>query len=180
MRFERTPLAGVWTIELELLEDERGWFARAFDTEEFMARGLELEVAQGNLQYTPRAGTLRGMHYQRDPHGEPKLVRCIRGATHHVVVDLRPGSPTHGAWHGVGLSPESRRALYVPPGLAHGSQTLVDDCEVFYLMGHRHVPEAACGVRWDDPAFAIDWPAPPGGGERIVSARDRAYPDYPL
>jgi dTDP-4-dehydrorhamnose 3,5-epimerase len=179
MRFEPTPLPGVWTIELELLEDERGWFARAFDAEEFRARGLELEVAQGNLAYTPRAGTLRGMHYQREPHGEAKLVRCIRGATYHVAVDLRPDSPTHRRWHGVELSPESRRALYVAPGLAHGSQTLLDDCEVLYLMGHRYVPGAAGGVRWDDPAFAIDWPVPADGGERLVSARDRSYPDYP-
>jgi dTDP-4-dehydrorhamnose 3,5-epimerase len=179
MRFEQTSLPGVWTIELERLEDERGWFARAFDAEELRARGLELEVAQGNLQYAPRAGTLRGLHYQREPHGEAKLVRCIRGATHHVVVDLRPRSPTHRRWHRVELSPESGRALYVPPGLAHGSQTLVDDCEVLYLMGHRYVPEAASGVRWDDPAFAIVWPEPARGGERIISARDRTYPDYP-
>jgi dTDP-4-dehydrorhamnose 3,5-epimerase len=117
------------------------------------------------------------MHYQADPHGESKLVRCVRGAIFDVAVDLRADSPTYCRWHGVELSAESRRALFVPAGLAHGFQTLTDDCEVHYQMGHRYVPEASRGVRWDDPAFAIEWPpAPPGG--RTISDRDRSYPDF--
>jgi dTDP-4-dehydrorhamnose 3,5-epimerase len=177
MRFEQTPLPGVWTVELEPSVDERGWFARAFDLEDFTARGLELEVAQCNIAFTARKGTLRGMHYQAEPHGEPKLVRCIRGATFHVALDLRPESPTYREWHGVELRPELRRALYLPVGVAHGSQTLLDDCEVFYQMGHRYVPEAARGARWDDPAFAIAWPAV-DGGERVISARDLSFADW--
>jgi dTDP-4-dehydrorhamnose 3,5-epimerase len=176
MRFEETPLAGVCVIELDRLEDERGWFARTFDAEEFAAHGLHMEVAQCNIAFNARAGTLRGMHYQADPHGESKLVRCIRGRTFHVAVDVRPGSATQCSWLGVELSPESRRALYLPTGVAHGSQTLLDDSEVFYQMGHRYVPEAGRGVRWDDPAFAIEWPPVAGGRERLISQRDRAFP----
>jgi dTDP-4-dehydrorhamnose 3,5-epimerase len=178
VRFERTPLPGVWLIELDRIGDERGWFARAFDDAEFRRRGMEMEVVQCNLAYSAREGTLRGMHYQAKPHCEPKLVRCVRGATYHVALDLRPGSPAYGRWHGVRLSPRELRALYLPRGVAHGSQTLVDDCEVFYQMGHRYVPEAAQGVRWDDPAFAIRWPPVAGGGARLISERDRSFADW--
>lgn len=178
MRFEQTPIAGVWVIELDRLRDERGWFARAFDAEEFRDRGLEADIVQVNIAYNARTGTLRGMHFQREPHGEAKLVRCLRGATYHVALDLRPRSPTYCGWHAVELSPDARRALYIAPGLAHGSQTLRDECEVLYLMGHRHVPAAADGVRWDDPAFAIEWPELRAGVGRIISERDRAYPDF--
>jgi len=178
MRFQESPLPGVWTIELDTLADERGWFARAFDLDEFAARGMAAEVVQCNLAYTARAGTLRGMHYQREPHGEPKLVRCMRGASYHVALDLRAGSPTYLRWHALHLSPESLRALYLPAGVAHGSQTLVDDCLIHYQMGYRYVPEAACGVRWDDPAFAIDWPAVPRGRERLIAQRDASYPSW--
>lgn len=177
MRFEQTPLPGVWTIELDLLEDERGAFARSFDVEELSARGMEMSVVQCNAAFTRTRGTLRGMHYQLEPHGEPKLVRCVRGAAFHVGVDLRPESPTYCRWHGVVLSAANHRALYLPRGLAHGSQTLVDDCEILYLMGNRYVPEAARGVRWDDPAFGISWPAV-SGGERLLSARDRSFADW--
>lgn len=180
MKLVRTPLDGVWTVELDRLEDERGWFARAFDVEEFAASGLELDVAQGNLAFTPRAGTLRGMHYQTEPHGEPKLVRCMQGASFHVALDLRPDSSTYMAWHGVELRPQSLRALYLPRGVAHGSQTLVDDCLIFYLMGNRYVPAAARGARWDDPAFGIEWPTPADGRERVLSQRDSSYPDWDL
>jgi dTDP-4-dehydrorhamnose 3,5-epimerase len=178
MRFEEAPLPGVWVIEVDPLEDERGWFARTFDVEEFRARGLNAEVVECSASFSPRRGTLRGMHYQAEPHGEPKLVRCVRGVTFHVALDLRPGSPTYRRWHGAVLSAEGLRSLYLPPGVAHGSQTLVDDCEVFYQMGHRYVAESACGVRWDDPAFAIHWPPVADGGVRTLSERDRSFADW--
>jgi len=176
MRFVQTPLNGAWVIDLDLLGDERGWFARTFDAEEFAARGCNPAVVQCNASFNARRGTLRGMHYQAEPHGESKLVRCVRGAVFDVAVDLRAGSPTHARWHGVELSAENRLAFYIPPGLAHGFQTLSDDAEVLYQMGHPYVPDAARGVRWDDPAFAIRWPDV--DRPRIVSERDSAYPDY--
>jgi dTDP-4-dehydrorhamnose 3,5-epimerase len=176
MRFVQTPLAGAWVIELERIEDERGWFARSFDVEEFEARGMDPAIAQCNVSFNARSGTLRGLHHQSEPHGEPKLVRCVRGAIFDVAVDLRADSPTYRQWHAVELSGENRLAYYIPVGLAHGFQTLTDDSEVLYQMGNRYVPAAARGVRFDDPAFAIEWPQPPG--ERIVSDRDCSYPDF--
>ncbi len=176
MRFIETPLPGAWVIELERIADERGWFARTFDAEEFRTRGLNPDVAQCNASFNARRDTLRGMHYQAEPHGESKLVRCVRGAIFDVAVDLRADSPTRCRWHGVELSGENRLAYYIPAGLAHGFQTLTDDCEVLYQMGHRYVPEAARGVRFDDRAFGIEWPEPPA--ERIVSERDASYPDF--
>jgi dTDP-4-dehydrorhamnose 3,5-epimerase len=163
-------------IELERIADDRGWFARTFDADEFRARGLAAEVVQANASHNARAGTLRGMHYQADPHGEPKLVRCSRGRIYDVAVDLRPGSPTYCRWHAVELSAENDRMFYIPAGMAHGFQTLVDDSDVLYLMGREYVPGAGRGVRFDDPAFAIDWPPAPDG--RTVSAKDRGYPDF--
>jgi dTDP-4-dehydrorhamnose 3,5-epimerase len=176
MRFLQTPLAGVWVIELDRLGDERGWFARSFDAEEFRARGMNPAVVQCNTSFNARRGTLRGMHYQADPHGESKLVRCVRGSIFDVAVDLRRDSATFLQWHGVELSAENRLAFYVPSGLAHGFQTLTDDSEVLYQMGDHYVPEAARGVRWDDPMFGIDWPE--CSGERTVSERDANYPDF--
>lgn len=176
MRFIETPLNGAWVVDLDLLGDERGWFARTFDAGEFAARGLNPAVVQCNASFNARRGTLRGMHYQAEPHGESKLVRCVHGAIFDVAVDLRGGSPTLRRWHGVELSADNRLAFYIPPGLAHGFQTLSDDAEVLYQMGNPYVPEAARGVRWDDPAFAIQWPEP--DGERIVSERDRAFADF--
>jgi dTDP-4-dehydrorhamnose 3,5-epimerase len=178
MRFEQSPLPGVWVIELDPRRDERGSLTRTFDADEFEARGLDIEVVQCSASFNSRRGTLRGMHYQAEPHGESKLVRCVRGATFHVALDLRPESPTGCRWHGVRLSAESRRSLYLPAGIAHGFQTLMDDCEVFYQMGHRYVPEAARGVRWDDPAFAIEWPAVDDGRRRTVSERDSSFADW--
>jgi dTDP-4-dehydrorhamnose 3,5-epimerase len=180
MRFVRSSISGVWVIELDRLGDERGWFARTFDVEEFQAMGLDMDVVQCNTSFAPRRGTLRGMHYQAEPHGESKLVRCARGATFHVALDLRTRSPTYCRWHGVELSAENFLALYLPPGVAHGFQTLADNCEAFYQMGHRYVPEAARGVRWDDPVFAIEWPPLANGGERIMSRRDRSFPDWDI
>jgi dTDP-4-dehydrorhamnose 3,5-epimerase len=176
MLLTETPLGGVWVIEPELLGDERGWFARTFDTEEFRARGLDHQVAQCNASFNSKRGTLRGMHYQADPHGESKLVRCTQGRIFDVAIDLRLDSPTYSRWHGLELSSDNRLALYIPSGLAHGFQTLTDDCEVLYQMGNRYVPEAARGVRWDDPAFGIEWP--PIDGPRTISERDLAHPDF--
>ncbi len=177
MRFIHTPLPGAWVIELERFEDDRGWFARTFDLEEFRARGLNAEVVQCSASYNARRDTLRGMHYQAAPHGESKLVRCTRGAIFDVAVDLREDSPSFRSWHGVHLSADDGRAFYIPAGLAHGFLTLVDHTEVSYLMGNPHVPDAARGVRFDDPAFAIRWPEP--HGPLIVSERDASYPDFP-
>lgn len=176
MRFSRTPLAGAWMIDLERREDERGFFARTYDRGELEARGVDPAVVQCNTSYNVRAGTLRGMHFQAAPHGESKMVRCTRGAIFDVIVDLRRDSPTHRNWFAVELSAENGRTLCVPEGLAHGFQTIEDASEVLYVMGHEYVPESARGVRFDDPAFEIDWPAPQT--DRIVSERDRAYPDY--
>lgn len=176
MRFLETSLRGVWLIEPDRVADERGWFARTFDVSEFAARGMALEPVQASASLNRHAGTLRGMHLQREPHGEPKLIRCVRGAVYDVALDLRPDSPTHRAWHAVELAAGDGRGLFIPPGVAHGFQTLEDDTEVHYLMGHRYVPKAAAGVRWDDEAFAIRWPDAAGG--RIISERDRLYPDY--
>jgi dTDP-4-dehydrorhamnose 3,5-epimerase len=180
MRLEESPLPGVCVLELDLLGDERGWFARAFDLEQFRERGLRMDVVQASIAFTERAGTLRGMHYQAEPYGEPKLVRCTRGRTFHVALDLRVESPTYCGWFSLELSPESRRALYLPAGVAHGSQTLLDECEVHYLMGHSYVPDAARGVRWDDPAFGVQWPPVANGGRRVICERDRSFPDWKI
>lgn len=176
MRFEPTALPGARVVELDLLGDERGWFARTYDEAEFRARGLDPVGVQCNSSFNARRDTLRGLHFQRPPHGEAKLVRCVRGAIWDVGVDLRPDSPAYRRWHAVELTAENRRGLYLPTGFAHGFQTLTDDCEVQYLMGSVFVPDAAAGVRWNDPAFGIGWPEP--GGERIVSEKDRGYPDF--
>jgi dTDP-4-dehydrorhamnose 3,5-epimerase len=176
MRFSQTPLADTWVVELAPIADDRGWFARTFDAEEFAAHGLNPSMVQCNASFNSSRDTLRGMHYQADPHGESKLVRCVRGAIFDVAVDLRENSATLRGWHGVELSAENRRAFYIPAGLAHGFQTLTDDTEVIYQMGHHYVPEAARGVRWDDPAFGIKWPEP--DGERIISEKDRSYPNF--
>lgn len=176
MTFRETRLPGVWEIDPEPLVDARGWFGRVFDEREFREHGLEPRVVQASVSFNHRRGTLRGMHYQADPHGEPKLVRCTQGAVFDVAVDLRPDSRTYLAWHGAELSAANRRALYMPPGIAHGFQTLEPDTEVLYQMGYPYVPEAACGVRFDDPTFAITWPEAPDG--RVISERDRSYPDF--
>ena len=177
MKLEPTPLEGAFVIVPEKLGDERGWFARTFDAEAFARHGLEMTVVQANASFNAGKGTLRGMHYQRAPHGEPKLVRCVRGAAWDVAIDLRPDSATYCSWHAVELSAGNALGFYIPAGMAHGFQTLTDDCELLYLMGHEYVAEAAEGVRWDDPAFGIQWPdAPPGG--RTISERDKAFPDF--
>ncbi|MCS7006655.1 MAG: dTDP-4-dehydrorhamnose 3,5-epimerase, partial [Thermoleophilia bacterium] len=168
MIFRPTPLRDVWVVEPELLEDERGFFARVWDTAEFAARGLNGALVQCSISFNRRRGTLRGLHYQAPPHEEAKLVRCIAGAIFDVAVDLRPSSDTYCRWYGIELSAENRLALYVPEGCAHGFLTLEDRSEVLYQMSAFHAPEAACGVRFDDPAFSIAWP----GEVVVVNARD--------
>lgn len=174
MKFHPTPLEGACIIELDRLEDERGFFARSFCEREFAAHGLNPRVVQGNVSYNRLKGMLRGLHYQAEPHPEAKSVRCTRGAIWDVIVDLRPGSATFKRWHGVELSADNRRALYVPEGFAHGFQTLSDDSEVLYLMSEFYRPEAARGVRWDDPAFGITWPI----ADPLLSERDRGLPFF--
>jgi dTDP-4-dehydrorhamnose 3,5-epimerase len=174
VRFTETPLAGVFVIELDLIRDERGYFARTFDAVEFAEAGLDPTVAECNTSFNARRGTVRGMHYQAAPDGEAKLVRCTRGAIFDVAVDLRPDSKTYCQWFGTELSAGNARMLYVPVGLAHGFQTLADESDVAYQMAHEYVPEQARGARFDDPAFGIEWPLP----DPIVSERDRSFPDF--
>lgn len=172
-----TELPGVMIVEIEPSCDERGSLARTFDADLFAAHGLDSRVAQCSTSFNTRAGTLRGMHYQRAPHGEGKLIRCTRGRIFDVAVDLRADSPTHRRWVSIELSAGGGCSLFVAEGCAHGFQTLEDNSEVHYQMTSAYVPEAYAGVRWNDPAFAIEWPESPGG-ERILSERDRNHPDY--
>jgi dTDP-4-dehydrorhamnose 3,5-epimerase len=174
MRFVSTPIRGAFIVELERREDSRGFFARAFCQREFTEHGLNPEVAQCNISFNERRGTLRGMHYQAKPHEEAKLVRCTRGGIFDVIVDLRTESETRLRWFGVELSAENRRALYVPEGLAHGYQTLQDGSEIFYQVSEEYTPMAERGVRWNDPAFGIRWPI----ADPILSAKDAAYANY--
>jgi len=167
-----TQLDGAFVVEPEPVRDDRGFFARSFCQNEFRARGLDPAVAQCNISFNSRRGTLRGLHFQVKPHEEAKLVRCTRGAIWDVIVDLREVSPTRYQWFSVDLSADNHRALYVPPGFAHGFQTLVDDSEVLYLMSEFYHPESARGLRWDDPAFGISWPY----ADPVISSRDRSYP----
>jgi dTDP-4-dehydrorhamnose 3,5-epimerase len=176
MIFSETPIAGAFVVDVEPAGDERGMFARTFDRKAFAERGLSTDFVQCSTSLNHRAGTLRGLHYQEGEHSERKLVRCTAGAVYDVVVDLRPASETHRRWHAVDLSSANRRAVYIPRGVAHGFQTLADETEVLYMIDRPYAPHAARGVRWDDPAFGIEWPEPPG--ERIVSERDLAFPDY--
>ncbi|BAU48080.1 dTDP-4-dehydrorhamnose 3,5-epimerase [Sulfurifustis variabilis] len=175
MRFIETSLPGAWVIEPEPHYDERGFFARTWCEREFREHGIAMAVRQCNLSGNRARGILRGLHYQASPHAEAKVVSCLRGAIHDVIVDLRPDSPSFKRHAAVELSPGNGRMLYVPPGMAHGYQTLTDDALVHYLMSEHYVAEAQRGVRWDDPAFGIEWPAVEA---RIISARDLAYPDF--
>lgn len=170
-----TRLADARLIELEPQHDERGFFARMWCARELAAQGIDTGLVQESLSHNNRAGTLRGLHYQKPPHAETKIIRCVRGAIFDVIVDIRPDSPGFGRWEAFRLDAENRRALYVPRGFAHGFQTLVDDTEVLYQMTAFHAPAAAAGFRGDDPAFAIAWPLPVS----LLSARDRAWPDFP-
>jgi dTDP-4-dehydrorhamnose 3,5-epimerase len=174
MTFETTALAGAWLIGMERRDDERGYFARLWCSSELGAKGLSNTLRQCSISSNRQAGTLRGMHYQAKPGEEAKVVRCVRGAIHDVLLDLRPDSPTYLQWMARELSRDNGLALYVPEGVAHGFQTLADDTEVLYFIDELHDPALARGVRWDDPAFGIDWPLRPS----VMSERDRTYPDF--
>ncbi len=174
VKFLPTELEGAYLLELERREDERGFFARTWCRDELADHGLVTDLAQCSISRNAVAGTLRGMHFQTSPHEEAKLVRCTKGAVFDVIVDLRPGSPTHAEWLGVELDAERGTALYVPKGFAHGFQTLVDGAELLYMISDPYVPEASSGVRWDDPAFGIEWPPV---DVRTLSDRDLSWPD---
>ena len=174
MRFAPTPIAGAWVLDLERREDERGFFARTWCEREFREHGLHDHLAQCSVSFNQRRGTLRGMHFQTAPHAEAKVVSCPRGRIWDVVLDLRAESATYCQWYGVELSPENYRALYVPPGCAHGMVTLEDDTLVQYQISVAYVPGHQAAVRWNDPAFGIAWPI----AAPVLSERDRALPDF--
>jgi dTDP-4-dehydrorhamnose 3,5-epimerase len=174
MIFQETKLKGAYIIELDLIEDERGFFARSFCVKEFEKYGLNPYIAQCNISYNGKKGTLRGMHYQVAPHEEVKVVRCTRGAIYDVIIDIRQDSPTFKKWLAVELTEKNRNMLYVSAGFAHGFQTLEDHAEVFYQMSEFYYPESARGVRWNDPAFNIEWPE----SKRIISSVDQGYLDF--
>lgn len=175
MIFTPTKLADAAIIDIERHADERGFLARTYCEREFEEHGLPMPIVQSSTIYSPECHTLRGLHFQQAPHSEAKLVRCTRGSIFVVIVDLRPDSPSWRQWLGVELTTSNGRLVYVPKGFAQGYQTLQDETEVLYHMSYRYVPEAACGVRWDDPAFGVAWPA---AERRLISDRDRAWPDY--
>jgi len=172
--FRESEVAGVMVVDLEQRADERGFFARTWSADELRTQGLDGELSQISISFNTRRHTLRGMHFQRAPHDEAKLVRCTMGRIFDVAVDLRAESPTFRRWTGVELSAANRRSLFIPKGCAHGFLTLDDDAEVLYLISTPHVPDAADGVRWDDPAFGITWPATPA----VISDRDATYADF--
>ncbi len=173
MIFTETKLKGTYIIELEPIADERGFFARSWCQQEFEAHGLNPNLVQCNISFNKKKGTLRGMHYQVAPHEEVKLVRCTKGAIYDVMIDLRPQSSTFKQWIAVELTAENHKMLYIPEGFAHGFQSLADNTEVFYQMSAFYHPECARGIRWDDPAFKIEWPQ----NERIISEKDLQYPN---
>jgi len=174
MNFIKTTLAGAYVIEPELLCDERGFFSRTYCGNEFAIHGLQFSLVQSSVSFNRLRGTLRGMHYQKQPYSEIKVVRCTQGSIYDVIVDLRSESSTYLKWFGIELTATNHLAVYVPFGFAHGFITLSDDAEVLYFMSEFHNPSNACGVRWDDPAFKIDWPISP----IIVASRDLKYPNF--
>jgi dTDP-4-dehydrorhamnose 3,5-epimerase len=169
--FTESALAGAFVVDMDRIEDDRGFFARSFCAEEFAAHGLPTHMPQCSVSFNARRATLRGLHFQADPHAEDKLVRCTAGAIFDVIVDLRPDSPTCRRWMGLELTADNRRALFIPRGFAHGFITLTDGAEVLYMMSVPHAPGYSRGIRWNDPALAIDWPLEP----QYMTARDAAY-----
>lgn len=176
MRFADTPLHGAFVVEPHRVEDERGFFAATWSLAEARRRGMNVRLLESGIAWNARKGTLRGMHYQDAPHREAKLVSCTAGSVFDVIVDLREDSSSRYDWFGVELSASNRRLLYVPEGFAHGYLTLEDETEVSYRTSDAYHPELSRGVRWDDPAFGIDWPAPPA----CINLRDASYPDVQL
>lgn len=176
MVFEETRLAGAFIITLNPAHDERGFFARSFCKQTLEKRGLHSDFVQCNISYNHKKGTVRGLHYQVPPHEEVKIVSCRRGSLYDVIVDVRPYSPTFGQWECITLSEQHHQSLYIPAGFAHGFQTLTDETEVFYLMGHYYYPEAARGIRWDDKTLNIPWPQE----VIMMSERDKQFPGWAL
>ncbi|MHB8472055.1 MAG: dTDP-4-dehydrorhamnose 3,5-epimerase [Gammaproteobacteria bacterium] len=174
MKYEPLPLQGAFLIELEPTVDERGFFARTFCREEFSARGLNFTIEQCSVSFNSRKGTLRGMHFQKNPHEEVKVVRCTHGSIYDVIIDLRPDSVTFTRWAGIELNAANHKAIYIPEGFAHGFLTLAEKTEVLYQMSQPFHPKSAAGVRWDDPVFAINWP----NAIDVISERDNSYPDF--
>jgi len=175
MIFTPTNIDDAYLVEVEKIEDERGFFGRAFCANVFRDQGIPFSVAQVNIGYSRKKGTLRGLHYQVPPHEEAKLVRCIRGAVFDVIIDLRITSPSYGQWFGTELTADTPRLFHVPKGSAHGYLSLTDSAEIMYLVSEFYTPGAEHGIRWDDPAFNIQWPLT---NALIVSEKDRAWPDY--
>jgi dTDP-4-dehydrorhamnose 3,5-epimerase len=175
MKFLEASVNGALLVEPKIIADDRGYFTRAFCAQEFRDAGVDLFVSQANLAGSRHRGTLRGMHYQVDPYEEGKLLRCIKGAVFDVVLDVREDSNTYGKWYGCVLTASNRNMLYVPPGCAHGYQTLEDDTEVYYLVSEYYNPGSERGIRWDDEQFCIDWPIKENP---ILSDKDRSWPDF--
>lgn len=174
MKFHTTSLKDAVLIDLERRGDDRGFFARTFCVDEFSAHGLPTEFVQQNMSYSAAKGTIRGLHFQRAPHGEDKLIRCLRGAIVDIILDLRADSPTYKKWEALDLNDDNKRQLLVPKGFAHGFQTVSDHVEVSYLVSAKYSPAAESGVRWNDPAFCIQWPLEP----TEMSDKDKTWPDY--
>lgn len=175
MKFHRLPLEGAFCIELDLIEDERGFFARSFCRKEFLSHGLDAHIEQSSLSYNKYKKTLRGMHFQLAPYAEVKIVTCLQGAIYDVLLDLRPESATFLQWHSVELKGEEEKALYIPKGFAHGFQTLEDDTKILYQISQSFEPTAYRGVRWNDPSFGIEWPYK---SDLIISEKDQQHPDF--
>ena len=174
MKFTSTPFPGLYIVELEKNGDPRGFFARAYDAQEFKKLNLKDRFVQTNVSRSRERGTLRGLHYQTPPYAEAKLIRCTKGALYDVVVDLRPDSPTYKQYFGIELTADNYKQLYVPEGFAHGFITLEDDTETFYQVSEYYHPEVEGGIRYDDPAFKIEWPIP----VEVISDKDKTWPDF--
>jgi dTDP-4-dehydrorhamnose 3,5-epimerase len=172
--FTPLPLPGAFVVDLEPRQDERGFFARGFCVREFEQHGLKTAIVQANLSQNVHKGTVRGMHYQRAPHAEVKIVRCVNGAIYDAIIDIRPDSPSYLQWTAVELSRENRRMLYVPEGFAHGYQALADDSEVLYLVTEFYSPKDEAAIRWNDPRFKIAWPI----ADVVLSPKDAVHPDF--
>lgn len=174
MIFTETKLSGVYVIDIEKFEDERGFFARSWDRKKFDEIGLNPNLVQCNISFNIQKGTVRGMHFQKSPHEEDKIVRCTKGKIFDVIIDLRKDSSTFGKWEGFELSEDNHKILYIPKGFAHGFQTMEDNSEIFYQMSEYFMPEYASGLKWNDPSFKIVWPLPIS----IISKKDLSYSDF--
>jgi dTDP-4-dehydrorhamnose 3,5-epimerase len=172
MKFQNTKINGLYIIEAEAIGDDRGSFARTFCKKELAVAGLDFDIVQENMTFTKKKGTIRGMHFQKDPRAEGKIVQCVQGEVYDVAVDLRKESKTYGSWVGQTLSEENRKMFFIPKGFAHGFQTLTDDCSLIYLMSEFYSPKDASGIRWDDRSIKITWPI----DDPFLSEKDKSWP----